>query len=256
MSNQPTLQTVERALTFMEYIAQAESPPTVQQVSSALNLNITTCYHLMRTLLARGYLERRTNATLVLGSKIGLLFKAYHKTFNIELGLGAVIDRLAETTSETCFLSVLQDNSVVLKVLVEGSQTLRVGGLYVGLTGNEHRRASGKVVLAFADEAKRKAILANALADIPSRKRKELIDDLKEELNVTRSRGWSLDQAQTEHGIMGIGAPVFDSHGNVYGALGVVAPTFRMERSQDEYVRAVQSYAQEATSLLSDMSIQ
>lgn len=254
MSNQQTLQTVERALTFMEYVASMETPPTVQQVSSALDLNITTCYHLMRTLLARGYLERRVNATLVLGSKVGLLFKAYQKTFNIELGLGAVIDRLAETTSETCFLSVLERNAVVLKVLIEGSQNLRVGGLYVGLSGNEHRRASGKAVLAHVDATKRKAILESSLADLPARKRKAVMEELQKELDATESRGWSLDQAQTENGIMGIGAPVFNARGKVYGALGVVAPTFRMEKSQQDYVDQVLSAAQEATALLHDMT--
>lgn len=254
MSNQQTLQTVERALTFLEFVADVETPPTVQQVSSALGLNITTCYHLMRTLLARGYLERRVNATLVLGSKAALLFKAYQKTFNIELGLGAVIDRLAEGTSETCFLSVLQGNAVVLKVLVEGSQNLRVGGLYVGLSGNEHRRASGKAVMANADPTKRKAILDTCLADLPSRKRAAVAKELQAELDVTKSRGWSLDQAQTENGIMGIGAPVFDAQGNIYGALGVVAPTFRMQKSQQDYLDQVLTSAREATALLHDMT--
>ena len=249
-SKQQTLQTVERALTFMEFVSSAAEPPTGQRVSAELKLNITTCYHLMRTLVARRYIERRDDATLVLGSQVGNLFQSYRRTFNVNLSLAALVHSLAEQTSETSFMSVLQDHRVVLKVLVEGSQNLRVSGLFVGLSGNEHHRASGRVVLAYADVAERKAILTATLADAPARMRLQIIADLEPVLETTRARGWSLDDAQTQEGIASIGAPIFDAKGKIYGALGVVTPTVRMDRSQNDFVRAVQAAAKEATALL------
>ena len=53
MDNNYTLQTVERALSFLEYVATAPVPPNVRDVAKALDLNITTSYHLLRTLVAR-----------------------------------------------------------------------------------------------------------------------------------------------------------------------------------------------------------
>lgn len=250
MSKPQTLQTVERALTFLEFVASVARPPTVQQVAAALELNITTSYHLMRTLLGRGYLARRDDATLVLGSRVGTLFRAYRASFSIDVGLSGLVDRLAAQTGETSFLSVLQDNRVLLKVLVEASQTLRVTGLFVGLSGNEHRRASGKAVLAFADAAQRKAILATTLGNEAPRDRKAIVAELEPVLDDIRSRGWSLDDAQTRDGIAGLCAPVFDAQGRIYGAIGIVTPTLRMDRSQAEYLGAVRTIADEATAMM------
>ncbi|MFM0673368.1 IclR family transcriptional regulator [Paraburkholderia sediminicola] len=251
MSNSPTLQTVERALSFLEYVASVQDAPTVQEVAVALELNITTCYHLMRTLLARDYLERREDATLVLGSRVGLLFGSYQQKFNVDQGLAALVSNLAEQTLETAFLSVLENGKVILKVLAEGSsQPLRVTGLYVGHSGNEHRRASGRAVLAYVSTVDRDAILSRSLADLSSRERNAVLKRLKPELEITRERGWSMDGEESEHGISSVGAPVFDAAGKVYGAVGIVTPTFRMDRSRDVYINSVISVSREATTLL------
>jgi len=253
MSEQQKLQTVERAFTFMEYVAGADAPPTVQQISAALKLNITTCYHVMRTLLALGYLDRKPDATLVLGAKIGSLYRAYHQAFDLDQSLGILVNRLVEQTAEFSFVSVLQGDRVVLKILAEATKRLRVGGLYVGHSGNEHRRASGKAVLAHCSSDFRTAILGRALADMPVRARKQMIVALDEDLALIRERGWSLD-AQTEVGVTGLAAPIFDGNGTIFGAIGVVAPNFDLDRSQDEYVRLVVSAASQATALLRDGS--
>lgn len=251
MSNSPTLQTVERALSFLEYVASAQSAPTVQQVALGLDLNITTCYHLMRTLLARDYLERREDATLVLGSRVGVLFGAYQQKCNVDQGLAALVGSLAEQTQETAFLSVLEDGKVILKVLAEGSAPrLRVTGLYVGHSGNEHRRASGRAILAYVSAEEKDAILSRSLADVSGRERSATLKRLKAELEVTRERGWSMDGEASVYGISSIGAPVFDAAGEVYGAVGIVTPTCRMDRSKDIYVDAVKSIARDATDLL------
>jgi IclR family transcriptional regulator, acetate operon repressor len=254
MSSQPTLQTVERALAFLEYVAAARDPQTVQQVAAALDLNITTCYHLMHTLIARGYIERNDDATLNLGTQVSVLFASYQQKFSIGQRLADVVNRLALQTYETAFLSILEDRKVVLKVLTEGSQALRVSGLYVGISGNEHRRASGRAILANLSEVERNAILENSLANLSVRERSATRKALKEELELTLKRGWSMDGEQSEHGISSIGAAVFDARGKVYGAIGVVTPTFRMDRSKAAFVEAVMEASHKATKLVQSNS--
>ncbi|WP_159618725.1 IclR family transcriptional regulator [Arthrobacter zhaoguopingii] len=248
---QQTLQTVERALTFLELVASAPEPPTVQTVAAALELNITTCYHLLRTLVARGYVERHDDLTLTLGSQVGLLFRAYQDTFDVNESLASIVNRLAEQTSETAYLSVRDGRSVILKVLVEGSQPLRVSGLYVGQSGNEHIRSSGKAVLAHLDPPAQAEMLAQALQNLSASEREAVSRRLVAELDNTRKRGWSLDGQESDLGISSVGAPVFDARGNVFGAVGVVTPTTRMDRFQPFFVDAVRSAAAEATELLS-----
>lgn len=250
MENGYTLQTVERALSFLEFVAAAPQPPSIRDVSKALKLNITTCYHLLRTLMARGYIERNDDGGLELGDGVGVLARGYRRSQSTEQSLSDIVRRLSAQTLETSFLSLREGNNVVLKVLIEGSQKLRVSGLHVGLKGFEYRRASGKAVLAHLDEVSRDAMLAEALTPLPERQRKAVLKTLEKELPQIRVRGWSADDGQTEDGIVAVGAPVFDAAGSVLGAVGIVTPTFRMDKSREAFMDAVMSAAAEATRLL------
>lgn len=249
MDNQKTLQTVDRALSFLEFVASSNEPPSVRDVSKALNLNITTCYHLLRTLLGRDYLKRDDEGNLELGESVGILFRSYQRSIDTEDYLAGVVKRLAAQTLETCFLSLVEGDHVTLKVLVEGSRRLRVAGLYVGLQGVEYRRAAGKAVLANLDEPDRSIILNKSIEALAEKDRKKILKTLEKELPQIASRGWSSDD-QTEEGIISIGAPIFNASGVVVGAIGIVTPMFRMEKSRDSFLTSIMSSATEATQML------
>lgn len=246
-----TLQTVERALAFLEAVAETTPPETVQGIAKRLDLNITTAYHLMRTLIARGYLDRRADNTLRLGAGIGLLFRSYQLGFDLTGRLAELIRSLRDTTTESAFLSVVSGTSVVIRVLAEGTRPLRVMGLEVGMSGDEHRRASGKAVLAHLSPEDREQMLERAQANLPAKQRipPRRFDD---ELQLTRSRGWAGEEDRLDSGISSIGAPVFDAGGAVYGAVGIVAPTTRMQQYREDYIAAVLSRAEQITGVLRD----
>lgn len=242
-----TLQTVERALSFLEIVATCSSPPTVREVSERLDLNLTTCYHLMRTLLVRRYLERRDDGTLRLGVNVGALFRAYQLGFDINEHLSSVVSVLSDRTAETAFLSVLEGRNVILRVLVEGSQPLRVAGLYVGLAGNEVKRASGKAVLAYADPTIREAAIEQHRSEVgPESDADDLMARIHADLAEVRNVGWAID---TDHspGIVSIGAPFFDDAGAVFGAVGLVVPSTRWVANRNELLDSVLMAAQAAT---------
>lgn len=249
MDSNYTLQTVERAISFLEYVAAAPGAPHIRDVSKALDLNITTCYHLLRTLMARNYITRNEDGGLELGDGVEALARGYRRSQSIEQRLSDIVRQLAGQTFETAYLSVREGDQVVLKVLIEGSQRLRVGGLFVGMKGNEYRRASGKAVLANLDDAARDAMLEASLADLPERERKVTLKSLEKELPQTAARGWSVDNGQSEHGIISIAAPVFDRSDKVVAAVGIIAPIFRMEKSREAFQDAVLAAAAEATRL-------
>jgi IclR family transcriptional regulator, acetate operon repressor len=245
-----TLQTVERALSFLECVASADRPHSVKSVAEVLGLNLTTCYHLLRTLTSRGYIERHADGTLTLGSSVGVLFHSYQRSFDVSEGLREVVKDIERQTAESAFLSTLDGKSVILKYLAEGSQQLRVGGLNVGMAGNELRRASGKAVLAHLEEPLRSEIIGRNLASLPEAEREARAADVVRTLDETRARGWSMDDEESETGITGIAAPVFDSSGRIHGAVGLVAPTSRLGRTQAKAVEVVRAAGADATTIL------
>lgn len=52
------LQSVQRALRVLNLIAEHPEGLSARQISYALSLNISTCYHILNTLLVAGYLDR------------------------------------------------------------------------------------------------------------------------------------------------------------------------------------------------------
>ncbi len=254
MENRTTLQTVERAISFLEYVATASEPPHIKDVSEHLQLNITTCYHLLRTLAGKNYIKRRSDGKLELGDGIGVLFRNYRRATDTDEHLADAVRRLSAVTLETGFLSLVEGRKVVLKVLVEGSRRVRVAGLFVGLQGSEYRRASGKAVLAHLDEAQRGAMLEASLEGLSAQQRKQITKSLEKEFGQIRSRGYAMDEGETEEGITAIGAPLFDAAGLVIGALGIVSPNFRLEKSREIYVRETLAAAADASQFLKSLS--
>lgn len=245
-----TLQTVERALSFLECVATSEVPLTVRDVADRLGVNLTTCYHLFNTLSARRYIERAPDLTLRVGLKATLLSEGYRRGFSSQRLMGDLVDGLARVTSESSYLSVYRNNEVILSALAEGTQSIRVAGLYVGLTGQEHLRSSGRAVLAFLDQEERESLVVRALSTLPPAQRPAIREHLDQELASTRARGWAFDDQEFAPGIAGIAAPFFSRRGSVLGGVGIWAPVDRVYEHKDELVRHVLETSLEASNTL------
>lgn len=243
-----TLQTVERALSFLETVAASEEPLTIRDVASLLGVNITTCYHLFNTLFARGYIDRNPDMTLRVGFQAAVVYDGYQHGSTTRQLMNELVVALARKTAETAWISTLVDDSVVLTGFEDGLQPVRATGLRVGLSGNEHKRASGRAVLAFADMALRDRILTRSMSDLKPAERKAVRAALDEELEVVRQRGWAMDDEVYQPGIVGIAAPYFSSDGDVLGAVGIWSPASRAHDILDSLVEAVCAAANDATS--------
>src|ERR1700730_6241983 len=72
------LQTEQRALRVLSLVAEHPQGLTVRQISIALELNISTCYHLLNTLVVSGYLDRPPHQQIyLLGPQIPSLNNAF-----------------------------------------------------------------------------------------------------------------------------------------------------------------------------------
>jgi DNA-binding IclR family transcriptional regulator len=181
---------VERALAFLELVAVSSSELTVRDVAGRLGVNLTTCYHLYNTHAAHGYVERNPDLTLRVGRQAAVLYDGYRRGFSGQRRMQEFVAELAAETTETAWLSTLTGDSVVLTAYAEGPQPVRATGLYVGLTGLEHVRSSGRAVLAHLHEERRERILQKSLSGVAPAQRAGIREALKRDFAVIRERGW------------------------------------------------------------------
>lgn len=244
------LLTVRRALKLMEWIAAQRNDPTVREAATKLGFNTTTGYHLVNTLMASGYLIKGEDRRLQLGPKVPALHHAFlrrHQSSRLFLPL---LQDLSRRTEETAYLSTWNQGDVVLQAVVEGSATLRVAGLYVGLRGAAYCRASGKAILAHLPVAERTAYLDKA----PFRPRTPHTvtgrQPLQEILARVRARGYAVDEQEFEIGVCCLAAPYFDAEDRVAGAITVSMPSSRFRASRELLCRLTCEVARRASLLL------
>ena len=76
LSGKPTdlIQSVSRALRALEQVAQAGRPLPAKVIARRCGLNLSTAYHLIRTLCYEGYLIRQADGTYVIGAQVAQRF--------------------------------------------------------------------------------------------------------------------------------------------------------------------------------------
>lgn len=234
-----TLQTVERAFRFLETIALSSERLTVKDISRALGLNLTTCYHLFNTLQQTGYATRERDGTLRIGSRISVLNAAFRRQFSTARDLLPLVESLSKELQETAYLSRLTREGLVVQLQVEAEQALRVAGHGVGFVGQEHLRASGKAVMAFMATEAQERLLSSLLADKSKTAAAGTRRRLKAEFDEIRLRGWALDREEYQAGVCCVGAPFFGADDSVCGSIGVSLPAARYQVMHAEVSAAV-----------------
>lgn len=237
------LHSVQRALRVLSLIAEHPQGLSAREVSNALSLNISTCYHILNTLLASGYLDRHPhNQIYLLGPQIPFLNNAFvqglagqetlapsedtmwssglHAKPLVER-LRSVMYSLTEQTQEPSYLACWRYGEIVLQAIVEAPQAAKVTKLYVGYRGQAHSHALGKVLLAYSDPALvEKYLDVHPLTPfgpntIVQRSR------FVEELNDIVRQGYSIDNEEFSTDTCCIAAPIFAPQGHVVAALAI-----------------------------------
>lgn len=134
------------------------------------------------------------------------------------------LQEIAVATGETTLLGLLdgETNRMSFVSQAEGGHELRyVIPLHTWMS--LARGASGLAILSFLDESRRTtAIEEHAAAhDQPS------AEQIRADIELTRSRGYALSHGQRINGATGIAAPIFNAHGRVIGDLVVTMPLVR-----------------------------
>lgn len=221
-----SIQSVDRAMTLLEAIAEAGGETTLTELSRRTRLNISTCHHLLSTLVQRGYVAKvPVRRSYALGARIHYLCNA---SLQIDLPARAApfIERINEKTGETVHLAVLQGDAMMKIAKRESRHPVRVDTGALGRTDAPHATATGKAMLAWLPEDDMRRVLSNGLPRFTPKTITEwpaLIDALRH----VRRDGYAMDDEEYQPGVICIGAPIRDHNGAVVGAISASTPTMR-----------------------------
>ena len=218
--------TVLKALRVLEEIGEHINGISLSEIAVVAELDRSTAYRLLTTLVDAGYLVRsdetkkyRLSYKLV---SIGRLLLASAGPDEI---IRETLAKLSRETQEAANFSVLNGHQAVIRLLSKGSHLLSVD-CTVGARSDLRCTPIGKVLLAQQGARFIQEVLAKPLPKVAAR----TITDpnaLRLELEKIRACGYAFDVLEFADDMCCVAAPVFGANGKLLGGINFAGPRTR-----------------------------
>lgn len=219
------IQSVDRALTILEVLAASAEPMRLQEIAAATELKAPTCYHLLNSLVVRGYAARNAHPrSYSLGPKLVEISRSGSSSHDITRSARPHLEALRSKTGSTTCLAALQGTYLVLRDEIEGSADLSLTLYRQQLGRAVHATALGKAILAWLPESQIARVVAdNYLTRFTARSIDNLAE-LVESLRQIRRHGFSIEDRELQDDVVGVACALRDRSGGVVGSIGCLVP--------------------------------
>jgi len=211
---------VERTLLILEAVAQREDGMSNADFSRKLKIPKSSASYILRTLEQHGYLRRdRSNGKYCLGMKVLSLSRAALSGVDIREAALPIMRNLVDHIHLTTHLAILDHQEAVYVGKVEAPGFIKMD-TWIGRRMEVHSTAVGKALLAYLDADRRDAIIGHRGLKKLTPHTITSVPKLQKEFERVRQLGYSVDDEENSLGARCVGAPIFNSQGEVEASLG------------------------------------
>jgi IclR family acetate operon transcriptional repressor len=224
------LRAVTRALDLLLAMADPPAPYELSTIARHVHLHPATALRHLESLRSRGFVRQLPNGNYELGARLFELGNAFAGAISIWRYANELAQELAASANETASVGILEDGQVLYIAIANGQRELGIQSS-PGTRHPAYCTALGKALLASLPWSAVQLILARhppvRLTD------HTLVDpgDLREELERTTARGYSIDDEERHEGVFCIGAAIRDHTGSAVAAVSISGPKFRTTAS-------------------------
>ncbi len=214
---------VNRAIKILKLLT-TENELTLTEISDILDIPKSSAYDILQTLTAEGMVavkdEYRKVYSLGLASfEIG---SAYIARINVHFIAHTYLEELMKKHHTTSFLAIpdLEKGMIVYIEKVEPADINRAT-VKLGTRKGMYHNSLGKALLASYSEQQLQSIIEQSML-IPKTSRTIInYEALIDNLNLTRKRGYAVDNREDNDNIFCIGSPVFNNKGIAVAAISL-----------------------------------
>lgn len=247
MKNEPKnpVTTSQKTIRLLDELRKAGSAG-VTELASAVGMNKSTVHNHLSTLVSEEIVvQRGTEYTLGLRLlEFGGRARDQQPLYSISV---PEIERLAAQTGELANLVVEEYGHGVYLVCKKGDKAVNLD-IYPGVRRPLHLTASGKAILAHVSTDRLDEIVERH--GLPAKTDKSVTDrdQLHDQLQVVRDRGFAVDDEEHISGLRCIGAPIMGEDQSVLGAVSISVPVTRMD--DDEFYNEIPDMVRSATNVI------
>ena len=217
-----------RLLLILEEIARVGVPVTPTDVNAQIGLPKPTIHRLFATLEAEGFLQRELDGrSYTAGRRFRRLSINVLSSLRIRTARLAVLNAVAERIGETCNIAVPDRDAMIYLDRVETKWPLRIQ-LPTGTHVPFYCTASGKMYLSTLKRSHLLRYLGAAKLETRTPTTITDRDRLREEIALTRERGYAQDAEEFMEGMIALAVPIDDDQGRLLSTLSFHAPTQRL----------------------------
>ncbi len=206
----------------------------VSQLARDVEVPVSTAHRLLSGMVPLGFVsfdrERRRYSLGLRTFELGQRVASARRLSDVAL---PAMRRVTQSTGETTLLAVLSGDDVLYVERTESKHLAQIWGA-PGVRGSPHYTSLGKCLLAFLPEEEREEILARLRLERLTPRTITNTEGLREELLLTRERGYATNDEEHEEGVRAIGVPIIGRHDRPAAALSVATMTFRYSMQELE----------------------
>jgi IclR family KDG regulon transcriptional repressor len=225
--------TVLKALKMLEETGKHANGISLTEIATVAELDRSTAYRLLATLVEAGYLVRSEETKKYrLSYKLVSISRLLLAATGPDDLIRETLADLSRRTQETANFSVLDGQQAVIRLQSKGSHLLSVA-FKVGDRSHLHCTSIGKVLLAQQGERFIQDVLSRPLPKVAP---KTITDpnELRIELEKIRINGYALDVLEFAEDMCCVAAPIFGPKGKLLGGINFAGPRSRFSSERME----------------------
>lgn len=232
-----SVKSVERALSIVERLGKEQSGSSLTALSDDLGIPVSSCYSLLETLVARGYVLRDPrDKTYSLSSKWADIVPSGAENLRLRAQADPVMEAIYELCGESVTLAIWDgDEMLVIHNKISRGPVVIVNR--IGARLPVHATAMGKATLACWPRQSVDDWLASRDLEPLTANTVVSPDEFRAAVDEVRAGGLAYAYEELAEGVCAAGACILDSRERPAGALSVVMPARRTRNGR--YVRCL-----------------
>ena len=245
------IQSLERASALLDAVAAKPDGISLAELSTKVGLHTSTAFHLVKTLVALGFVAQNADTKRYrIGSRIFLLAAGALQESTLLAFATPILERLSVDTGEASHLAIRSGHDIIVVARTAATGLLTLSDR-TGALRPPHATALGKVLMAAMDDAELERMV-NAI-ERPRFTAATITEPeaLLAEIEQVRADGIAHDRGELDSDVRCMAVPVLDFAGRTYAAMGISAPAWRMAPAAlEEKARILKASADRLSSLL------
>ena len=222
------IQSLGRAFAILEEIGRHREGIGLADLSKRVELHNSTAFHLVKTLVALGYVRQdRTTKRYRIGRPLFALAASCLDEIEMVNIATPILEGLARETGESSHFSVRMGDAVVVIARTSGPGAFQLTDR-VGVVRPAHCTALGKIMLASFDDDQLASFLTRVKLTPSTDKSITDAAALRREIDNVRVSGIAFDDGEFNAEVRCVAVGVKDFSGRVTGALGISGPVWRL----------------------------